>query len=80
VGLRKAVLAKKEFSSKGDRIEQAGMAFHRRVRRGYKILARRHRRIRVVQIHPDSTPDITFEKVRHILKKTIGEKYPRARL
>ena len=33
--------AKKEFSSRGDRIERAGLAFHRRVLHGYHTLARR---------------------------------------
>lgn len=69
VGLRKAIFAKKEFSSGGDRIERAGLAFHRRVRRGYLALAGRHRRICIVSVRPESTPDSTFEKVRAILKR-----------
>lgn len=68
VGLRKAISAKKEFSARGDRIERAGLAFHRRVRRGYLTLARRRRRIRVIRIRPGSTPEGTFEEVREILK------------
>lgn len=68
-GLRKAIGAKKEFSSGGDRIERAGLAFHRRVRRGYLTLARRYRRIRVVSVRPESTPDSTFADVRAILNQ-----------
>ena len=67
VGLRKAISAKKEFSKKGDRMERAGLAFHRKVRQGYLALAKRHSRIRVVAVRPGSTPDSTFEKVRNIL-------------
>ena len=71
VGLRKAIASKNEFSSKGDRMERAGMAFHRRVRQGYLALAKRHRRIHVVDIRPDSTPDQTFERVRQILNPCL---------
>lgn len=67
VGLRKAIATKKEFSSRGDRIERAGLAFHRRVRQGYLTLAKRHRRIRVIHIRPNSTPATTFDEVCRIL-------------
>lgn len=79
VGLRKAISSKREFSSGGDRIERAGMAFHRRVRRGYLSLARRHKRIRVVRIHPDSSPAGTFETVREILGMITKMRRSRAR-
>lgn len=71
VGLRKALAAKKEFSSRGDRIERAGLAFHRRVRRGYLALAKKYNRIRIVPVLPGSSPESTFEKVRDILRRRI---------
>lgn len=78
VGLRKAISAKKEFSKKGDRMERAGLAFHRKVRRGYLTLARRHTRIHVVAVRPGSTPESTFEKVRSILWTIIRKVNPHA--
>ncbi len=71
VGLRKAISSKREFSTKGDRIEQAGLAFHRRVRRGYLALARRNRRIRVISVQPGSSPESTFDRLRQFLKDMI---------
>lgn len=73
IGLRKAVKAKKEFSSRGDRIERAGLAFHRRVLRGYHTLARRFRRIRVIRVLPDSTPESTFQTVRALLDRAASK-------
>lgn len=73
VGLRKAISSKKEFSAGGDRIERAGLPFHRKVRLGYLDLARRHRRIRVVPVLSGSTPDSTFAQVRSILNLAISK-------
>ncbi|OGH60454.1 MAG: dTMP kinase [Candidatus Lindowbacteria bacterium RIFCSPLOWO2_12_FULL_62_27] len=78
-GLRKAVAAKKEFAARGDRIERAGLAFHRRVRRGYLTLAKRSKRLRVIPIVPASTPESTFGIVRKILDGYLNKSAADAR-
>lgn len=76
VGLAKAMKTKNEFSSKGDRIEQAGISFHNRVRRGYHLLARRHsKRIHMVPILPKSTPEETFVKVQMIIDAKLKKEH-----
>lgn len=74
IGLKKAMRAKQEFAGaagRGDRIEQAGLAFHRRVRRGYLELARRLRYVRLIPIQPGNPADGTFDLIRPVLEKKL---------
>lgn len=58
---------RKHGADENDRLEQAGMSFHKKVYEGYKELARTHARI--VTIDGRQTPDEVFADVLKALKE-----------
>ncbi|MBQ7831898.1 MAG: dTMP kinase [Clostridia bacterium] len=62
-----AAFLRKHGADENDRLEQAGMAFHKRVYEGYKTLAKESPE-RVVSIDGNQTPQEIFEAVVKTLK------------
>ena len=62
-----AAFLRKHGADENDRLEQAGMAFHKRVYEGYKALANEYPD-RVVAIDGNQTPQEIFEEVVKTLK------------
>lgn len=63
-----AAFKRKHGADENDRLEQAGMAFHRRVYEGYKAIAAENPE-RVVCVDGNQTPDEIFTEVVRILKE-----------
>ena len=63
-----AAFLRKHGADENDRLEQAGMAFHKRVYEGYKDLAKEEPN-RVICVDGTKTPDGVFADVLEILKK-----------
>ena len=63
-----AAFKRKHGADENDRLEQAGMAFHRRVYEGYKAIAAENPD-RVVCVDGNQTPDEIFTEVVRILKE-----------
>ena len=63
-----AAFLRKHGADENDRLEQAGMAFHKRVYEGYKALAKEEPN-RVICVDGTKTPDGVFADVLGILKK-----------
>ena len=63
-----AAFLRKHGADENDRLEQAGMAFHKRVYEGYKELAEREPN-RVICVDGTKTPSGVFADVLEILKK-----------
>ena len=63
-----AAFLRKHGADENDRLEQAGMAFHKRVYEGYKVLAKEEPN-RVICVDGTKTPDGVFADVLEILKK-----------
>jgi dTMP kinase len=59
--------ARKHGADENDRLEQAGMAFHKRVYEGYKALAKEYDRI--VTVNGRQTPKEVFEDVLKAMKE-----------
>lgn len=67
-GLSRARL--KYIRKKGDRLEEEGLSFHRRVRKGYLTLAKREpERVKVIKVVP--SPDKTFSLIRKFVEKIL---------
>ncbi len=64
-GLRRC--ERDEFGDDGDRIEQASVAFHRRVREGYQELAEKHDRIHVIDAETNGAQAV-FEEAKRLLE------------
>ena len=62
-----AAFLRKHGADENDRLEQAGMAFHKRVYEGYKTLAKECPE-RIVSIDGNQTPQEIFEAVVKTLK------------
>ena len=62
-----AAFLRKQGADENDRLEQAGMAFHKRVYEGYKEVAAAEPE-RVCCVDGNQTPDKVFADVIHILK------------
>ena len=60
--------ARKKGADENDRLEQAGMAFHKRVYDGYQRVAEKYPE-RVVRIDGNQTPTEIFEDVLRVLKE-----------
>ncbi|RMH55724.1 MAG: dTMP kinase [Candidatus Hydrogenedentota bacterium] len=56
-----------------DRVEAAGITFHRRVRRGYRSLARKERN-RIVMIRRAEDPEETFKKIEDAVETFLKRK------
>ncbi len=63
-----AAFKRKHGADENDRLEQAGMAFHKRVYEGYKAIAAREPN-RVICVDGNQTPDEVFADVLEILTK-----------
>ena len=63
-----AAFLRKHGADENDRLEQAGMTFHKRVYEGYKDLAKEEPN-RVICVDGTKTPDGVFADVLEILKK-----------
>ncbi len=63
-----AAFKRKHGADENDRLEQAGMAFHKRVYEGYKAIAAKEPN-RVVCVDGNQTPDEVFTDVLAILKE-----------
>lgn len=63
-----AAFKRKHGADENDRLEQAGIAFHRRVYEGYKAIAAENPE-RVVCVDGNQTPDEIFTEVIRILKE-----------
>lgn len=63
-----AAFARKKGADENDRLEQAGMAFHKRVYQGYDELANEQKE-RIVRIDGNATPEQIFDRVIQILKQ-----------
>lgn len=62
-----AAFLRKHGADENDRLEQAGMAFHKKVYEGYKTLAKEYPE-RIVCVDGNQTPDEIFDEVLSILK------------
>ena len=62
-----AAFLRKHGADENDRLEQAGMSFHKKVYEGYKELAKTHARI--VTVNGRQTPDEVFADVLKALKE-----------
>jgi len=62
--------AAKRRGKNSDRLESQSVAFHRRVRKGFQIIARDEKR-RVKLIDSSPLPDAIFEQVKTILKRRL---------
>ena len=62
-----AAFKRKHGADENDRLEQAGMAFHKRVYEGYKAIAEKEPN-RVICVDGNQTPDEVFADVLKILK------------
>ena len=63
-----AAFLRKHGADENDRLEQAGMAFHKRVYEGYKAVAKAEPD-RVVCVDGNQTPNESFEEVLRVLKQ-----------
>lgn len=63
-----AAFARKKGADENDRLEQAGMAFHKRVYQGYDELANEQTE-RIVRIDGNATPEQIFDRVIQVLKQ-----------
>lgn len=63
-----AAFLRKHGADENDRLEQAGMAFHKRVYEGYKAVAKAYPD-RVVCVDGNQTPKEIFEEVVRVLKE-----------
>ena len=63
-----AAFQRKHGADKNDRLEQAGMEFHKRVYEGFKLLAEKFPQ-RFVCVDGNQTPNEIFEKVLSVLKE-----------
>ena len=63
-----AAFARKKGADENDRLEQAGMAFHKRVYQGYDELANEQKE-RIVRIDGNATPEQIFDRVIQVLKQ-----------
>ncbi|MBR2442292.1 MAG: dTMP kinase [Clostridia bacterium] len=63
-----AAFLRKHGADENDRLEQAGMAFHKRVYEGYKAVAKAYPN-RVVCVDGNQTPNEIFEEVLRVLKE-----------
>lgn len=63
-----AAFLRKHGADENDRLEQAGMAFHKRVYEGYKAVAKAEPD-RVVCVDGNQTPNEIFEEVLRVLKQ-----------
>lgn len=64
----KEAFERKHGADKGDRLEQAGMAFHDKVYRGYKEIAKRYPD-RFIPINPMGEKQETHQKILRLLKE-----------
>ena len=60
--------ARKKGADENDRLEQAGMAFHKRVYQGYDELAN-EKKERIVRVDGNATPEQIFDRVIQVLKQ-----------
>jgi dTMP kinase len=63
-----AAFSRKHGADENDRLEQAGMAFHKRVYEGYKTLAQQNPE-RFLCVDGNQTPQEIFEEVVNALKE-----------
>ena len=63
-----AAFLRKKGADANDRLEQAGMAFHKRVYEGYKALAKAEPN-RVICVDGNQTPEEIFADVLKVLKE-----------
>ena len=63
-----AAFTRKKGADENDRLEQAGMAFHKRVYQGYDELANEQKE-RIVRIDGNATPEQIFDRVIQVLKQ-----------
>lgn len=63
-----AAFARKKGADENDRLEQAGMAFHKRVYQGYDELANEQKE-RIVRVDGNATPEQIFDRVIQVLKQ-----------
>ncbi len=67
-------LARKRLLSRPDRIEQADLAFHRRVQQGYVELARSHPK-RIVRVDASLSEEAVQEQIQAILSQRLTQWY-----
>lgn len=63
-----AAFARKKGADENDRLEQAGMAFHKRVYQGYDELTNEQTE-RIARIDGNATPEQIFDRVIQVLKQ-----------
>jgi dTMP kinase len=68
-------LARAQQRSPADRIEQSGLAFHRRVQQGFTALATAHPH-RIVTIDASLSPDAVAEQIQTVLTAKLEQWFP----